>query len=52
MCIRDRFWLDQTVLNIFYLTHLIKRMLTSRFTFTVGNKAIGKFLAIIRQYLG
>ncbi len=46
------FGLDQTVLNAFCLTYLIKRMLAGGFTFSVGDKAIRKLFTIIRQHLG
>ena len=46
------FGLDQTVLNAFCLTYLIKRMLAGGFAFSVGDKAIRKLFTIIRQHLG
>ncbi len=46
------FGLDQTVLNAFCLTYLIKRMLAGGFAFSVGDKAIRKLFTIIRQHPG
>ena len=40
------FGLDQTVLNAFCLTYLIKRMLAGGFAFSVGDKAIRNSLPL------